>query len=113
MLKYISPRFLAHFLIRFYQLTLSSVFGRTCRYLPSCSHYTDEAIMKYGVWIGGWMGLARICRCNPWGGSGIDNVVKQLPDGAVWYKPWRYALWRMPKQSSGLICETCPEEKNR
>ncbi len=55
----------AHILIRSYQLTLSSIMGRHCRYLPTCSEYTDEAIQRHGLWAGGWMGFARICRCRP------------------------------------------------
>ena len=75
--------------------------------MPSCSFYTDEAVLKYGLWAGGWMGLGRICRCHPWGASGIDNVPEQLPEGSVWYKPWNYALWRMDDKSSYLTCEPC------
>ena len=41
------------------------VIGRQCRYLPTCSHYADEAIARHGLWAGGWMGVARVCRCHP------------------------------------------------
>ncbi len=67
-----TPRRAAHALIRFYQLTLSSLAGGQCRYLPSCSAYADEAIERHGLWAGSWMGVARLCRCHPWGGSGYD-----------------------------------------
>jgi uncharacterized protein len=40
------------------------------------------------------MGLARICRCGPFGTHGIDNVPETLPEGAGWYKPWTYGRWR-------------------
>jgi putative membrane protein insertion efficiency factor len=80
--------------IRAYQLTLSALFGRHCRHLPTCSAYVDEAIAAYGVWAGGWIGFARICRCNPWGTSGLDLVPARLPAGAHWYAPWRYGRWR-------------------
>jgi hypothetical protein len=53
-----APRRAAHALIRFYQLTLSSLIGRQCRYLPTCSAYADEAIRRHGLWAGSWMGLA-------------------------------------------------------
>ncbi|HYA74422.1 MAG TPA: membrane protein insertion efficiency factor YidD, partial [Roseiarcus sp.] len=46
----LAPRRFAHALIRFYQLTLSSLIGRQCRYLPSCSAYADEAIQRHGLW---------------------------------------------------------------
>lgn len=89
-------RGLAHGLIRAYQLTLSSVIGRHCRYLPTCSDYADEAIQRYGLWAGGWMGLARICRCNPLGASGFDPVPDEAPRRAGWLTPWRYGRWRGP-----------------
>ncbi|NOY51970.1 MAG: membrane protein insertion efficiency factor YidD [Chlorobi bacterium] len=61
-------------LIRVYQYTLSPFIGRSCRYTPTCSHYSVEAIQKHGPFKGGWMSLKRIGSCNPWGGSGYDPV---------------------------------------
>ena len=84
----------AHGLIRAYQLTLSGLIGRQCRHLPSCSEYADEAIQRHGVWAGGWMGVARICRCGPGGTSGLDFVCEEVPRRARWYAPWRYGRWR-------------------
>ena len=60
--------------IRLYQLTLSPLIGRQCRYLPTCSNYGLEAIRKYGPFKGGWLTLKRVLSCNPWGGSGYDPV---------------------------------------
>lgn len=84
----------ARLAIRGYQLTLSGLMGRTCRHLPSCSDYTAEAIERHGLWAGGWVGLARICRCGPGGTSGLDFVCDALPAEASWATPWRYGLWR-------------------
>lgn len=84
----------AHVAIKGYQYSLSMLVGRTCRHWPSCSSYTDTAILRFGLWRGGWMGLARICRCNPWGTSGIDLVCEELPPDSAWYRPWRYGRWR-------------------
>jgi len=86
-------RRLAHLLIRAYQLTFSAILGRRCRYLPTCSDYADQAIARFGAWGGGWMALARMCRCHPWGASGHDPVPARLPGGACWYMPWRYGDW--------------------
>ncbi|WP_067334632.1 membrane protein insertion efficiency factor YidD [Stappia indica] len=80
-------------LIRVYQLTLSAFIGRSCRYAPSCSGYTADAIARYGLWAGSWVGLARLQRCRPGGGSGFDPIPDQLPESARWYLPWRYGRW--------------------
>ena len=61
-------------LIRFYQLVISPMLGPKCRYTPTCSAYTVEALKKHGLLKGGWMGLKRLARCHPWGGSGYDPV---------------------------------------
>ena len=91
----LAPRRAARGLIRFYQLTLSALLGRQCRYEPSCSHYAAEAIGRHGLWAGGWMGAARFCRCNPWGGQGYDPPPSERADGA-WWRPWGYGRWRTP-----------------
>jgi len=62
-------------LILLYQKTLSRALpGNTCRYYPSCSHYTYQAIFKFGVLRGGLMGIWRILRCNPFSQGGFDPV---------------------------------------
>jgi len=61
-------------LIRVYQYTLSPYIGRSCRYTPTCSVYSIEAIKKHGPFKGGWLATKRIVSCNPWGGSGYDPV---------------------------------------
>jgi putative membrane protein insertion efficiency factor len=60
--------------IRAYQLLLAPVLPPSCRYYPSCSHYAAEAIARHGPWRGAWLGLRRLLRCHPWGGSGYDPV---------------------------------------
>jgi putative membrane protein insertion efficiency factor len=82
-------------LIRAYQLSLSLLLGRRCRYLPTCSEYTADAIRLHGPWRGFWIGLARVTRCHPWGGDGFDPVPDSLPHDASWYRPWRYGKWRI------------------
>ncbi len=90
----LAPRRAARGAIRFYQLTLSALIGRQCRYLPTCSDYVDEAVARHGLWAGGWMGAARVCRCHPWGAAGYDPPPAALPAGASWLSPWRYGRWR-------------------
>jgi len=80
-------------LIRIYRYTVSMILGRQCRYLPTCSEYTEDAIRTFGAWPGLWMGIARFSRCNPWGASGFDPIPDNLPETARWYKPWRYGRW--------------------
>jgi putative membrane protein insertion efficiency factor len=61
-------------LIRLYQRTLSPYIPSGCRYDPTCSHYTYEAISKHGFFVGIWLGIKRISRCHPFGPSGYDPV---------------------------------------
>jgi len=64
-------------LISFYQ-SWSATRPPTCRYSPTCSHYTDEAIATHGVLKGSWLGFLRLCRCHPWGGHGYDPVPSRV-----------------------------------
>ena len=103
----------AHLAIRGYQLTLSSLVGRQCRHLPSCSDYADEAIQQHGLWAGGWMGFARICRCGPLGTSGLDLVPPTLPPESGWYKPWTFGRWRSVNAPPAIACEAIGSEPSR
>lgn len=89
-----APSVLGRGLIWLYRHSLSALVGYHCRHVPTCSAYGDEAIARFGLWAGGWMTLARLLRCNPFGTSGIDNVPAHVPDRARWYLPWRYGRWR-------------------
>lgn len=60
--------------IRFYKGCISPMFPPSCRFTPTCSTYMLEAIMKHGILRGSWLGIKRIMRCHPWGGSGYDPV---------------------------------------
>ena len=59
-------------LIRLYQLTVSPLFGPCCRFAPSCSHYAASAIRSRGPWVGGFLAIKRILRCNPLFAGGYD-----------------------------------------
>jgi uncharacterized protein len=88
-----APRLAGRGLIKAYRYTLSPLVGYHCRHLPTCSEYADEALDRYGLWAGGWMTLARLLRCQPWGTSGIDRVPDTAPNTVRWYLPWRYGRW--------------------
>ena len=88
------PRLAGRGLILLYRYTLSPLIGPRCRHLPSCSDYAEQAIDRFGLWAGGWMSLARIMRCHPWGTSGLDFVPPNLAPDTHWWTPWRYGRWR-------------------
>ncbi|HYG41163.1 MAG TPA: membrane protein insertion efficiency factor YidD [Cytophagales bacterium] len=68
------------FLVRIYQVGISPYFPASCRYTPSCSQYTIDAMKEYGFFKGTWLGVKRISRCHPWGGKGYDPVPKRKND---------------------------------
>ena len=65
-------KYLLLYLIRSYQYLISPLMLCNCRFLPTCSAYTVDAIKKYGSLRGVWIGMQRLGRCHPWGGSGYD-----------------------------------------
>ena len=62
------------FLVKFYRKSISPLKRPCCRFYPSCSQYTLEALEKYGVLKGGFMAIKRILRCNPFNKGGYDPV---------------------------------------
>ena len=61
-------------MVRFYQIAISPYIGAHCRYTPTCSAYFIEAVEKYGVFKGSWLGIKRILRCHPGRPGGYDPV---------------------------------------
>ncbi len=61
-------------LLNLYQRSLSLLFGTNCRFYPTCSQYTKEAIAIHGATKGVLLGTQRICRCHPWHEGGFDPV---------------------------------------
>lgn len=60
--------------VYFYRYSISPLLRPSCRYVPTCSQYTIEAVLKHGLWKGTWLSIKRISHCHPWGGSGYDPV---------------------------------------
>ena len=63
-------------MVKIYQICISPFIGGrcACRFTPTCSEYTKQAIEKYGLFRGSWLGMKRISRCRPGGGCGYDPV---------------------------------------
>jgi len=75
-IRYITYIFALPFIliVRIYQVGISPFFPSSCRYQPTCSNYSLEALKKYGIFKGGWLSIKRISKCHPWGGDGFDPV---------------------------------------
>lgn len=65
---------IAIFIIEIYQEISRKYLPKMCRYTPTCSEYTKQAIKKYGIFKGGWKGFLRILRCNPFFEGGKDEL---------------------------------------
>ena len=68
-------------LVYLYRWTLSPFVGMHCRFQPTCSCYSIEALEKHGAIRGGWLTVHRLARCHPWGGSGYDPVPERRHGG--------------------------------
>ena len=68
------PRLVVMGLIRAYQVTLAPYIFTQCRFTPTCSRYTFEAVERYGALKGSWLGAKRILRCHPFHPGGFDPV---------------------------------------
>ena len=66
--------------VRAYQRLVSPLLGPRCRFHPSCSEYAADAILRYGVFRGIYLGVRRLLRCHPWNAGGVDRV----PDAFTW-----------------------------
>jgi uncharacterized protein len=65
--------------IAVYRIALSPLLGPRCRHVPTCSAYAAEAIRRHGALRGGWLAIARLGRCRPWGTAGYDPVPELPP----------------------------------
>jgi len=65
-------------LIKCYRFLISPLLGQSCRYLPTCSEYSIEALKTYGFFKGFFLSFKRILSCHPWGKGGFDPVKKEM-----------------------------------
>ena len=78
-----SLSFVLTFLIRGYQYFISPVVPARCRFYPTCSAYSLEAVHRYGAFRGLWLGLQRLLKCHPWHDGGVDPVPQKYESGGV------------------------------
>jgi putative membrane protein insertion efficiency factor len=67
-------KYLVLSVLRGYKRWVSPLLGQRCRFYPSCSSYTIEAVERFGVLRGGWLGIKRISKCHPFHPGGLDPV---------------------------------------
>tara|TARA_Y100001970_G_C14046300_1_gene756513 strand:+ start:36 stop:275 length:240 start_codon:yes stop_codon:yes gene_type:complete len=65
-------------IIKTYKFLISPLLGHSCRYLPTCSEYSIEALKKFGLIKGTIVSIKRILSCHPWGKGGFDPIEKQI-----------------------------------
>jgi len=64
--------------IKIYKFLISPLLGNSCRYLPTCSEYSIDALKTYGFFKGFFLSIKRILSCHPWGSGGFDPVKKEM-----------------------------------
>ena len=65
-------------LIKIYKFFISPLFGNSCRYLPTCSEYSIDALKEFGFMKGTYLSIKRILSCHPWGKGGFDPIKKEI-----------------------------------
>ena len=73
-------KYIPIFLIKLYRALISPLFPPSCRFYPTCSEYSIEALLKFGVFKGGWMSLKRVGKCHPLHPGGYDPVVPSIKE---------------------------------
>ena len=65
-------------IIKYYKYLISPLLGHSCRYFPTCSEYSIEALEEYGLFKGIYISIKRILSCHPWGKGGFDPLKKEI-----------------------------------
>lgn len=73
--------------VKVYQMLLSPLLGANCRFHPTCSAYSVEALQVHGAWRGLVLSIKRISKCHPWGASGYDPVPPRNPPSKPTHPP--------------------------
>lgn len=71
------------YIIKAYQIVISPILPKSCRFYPTCSEYSKQAYERYGVFRGTWMMITRVLRCHPFHPGGYDPVVPDEKDNSV------------------------------
>ena len=102
---------LACLIIRFYRKLISPIKPTCCRFTPSCSAYALEAFMNRGFFVGAFLSLSRVFRCNPFGGCGYDPV----PYRVSWKRIdlLNKKMGEPPRKGQGVSAEKTAEKKKR
>lgn len=93
-------------LVRGYRLLLSPWLGSACRFEPTCSAYSLQALTQHGALAGSYLTLRRLVRCHPWCEGGCDNVPAQAP------RLFSHLVARAPSQSVPSASAVPPEKKS-
>ena len=102
---------LACLLIRFYRKFISPIKPTCCRFTPSCSRYALEAFTYRGFFVGSFLTLRRVLRCNPFGGCGYDPVPRHTPWKRI--DLLRKKMGERPDMGQGASSDTVVSEKKR
>jgi uncharacterized protein len=101
------PEKAALFALSGYRAVLSPLLamgGGGCRHAPTCSNYSADCIRRHGLWAGGWMTMARLCRCHPLGSSGFDPAPQTKPQANL-LTPWKYGDWSWKKRPAETVAK--------